>query len=162
MAASLVYATLTLGLLTVSLGFYLYGSWLIITESPVTWTVLRRHLWYISIGFVLTTVPLLGWMLPRLLSQFGGLLTVHGFLGLQAYAFLLFAVSGIVPIVRAKQRHDLYADPEQEVMLGELHENMGTWRLRLRIGVIGYLAFWLLAYFLGTVYYVERYLIWWL
>jgi hypothetical protein len=160
MVSPLAYATLMLGLLTASFGFYLYGSWLIITESPVTWAVLRRHLWYISVGFVLTTVPLLSWMLPRLLSRFGGLLTVHGFLGLQAYAFLLFAVSGIVPIVRAKRRHDLYADPEREVVLEELHENMGTWRLRLRIGVVGYLAFWLLAYLLGTVYYVTRYLAW--
>lgn len=158
--SDLMTATLTAGMLTASLGFYLYGSWLIITASPVTWTILRRHLWYISIGLALTTIPLLSWMLPRLFSRFGGFLTVHGFLGLQAYAFLLFAVCGIVPIVQAKWRHDLYAESSSEVALDDLHENMSAWRLRLRIGVVGYLLFWFLSYILGLAYYINRYLLW--
>jgi hypothetical protein len=153
-------ATLTCVMLTASLGFYLYGSWLIITTNPVTWRILRHHLVVISIGLVLTTAPLLGWMLPRLLARFGGILTGHAFLGFQAYAFLLFAVSGIVPIIRAKRRHELYSSSSSDVLLDELHENIRTWRLRLRVGIVGYLSFWTLSYLLGVVYYLNRYLVW--
>jgi hypothetical protein len=160
MSSEVVWATLTCVMLTASIGFYLYGSWFIVTTTPVTWRVLRRHLLYISIGLVLTTVPLLGWMLPRLLARIGGILTIHAFLGLQAYALLLFAVSGIVPIVRAKRRHELYSSPSMDVPLGELHENIRTFRLRIRLGVIGYLSFWTLSYLLGIVYYLNRYLLW--
>lgn len=154
-----VIASSTLGMITISLGFYIYGSWLIITSDPVTWRVLTRHLRYISIGLALTTAPLLGWMFPRLLSRLGGVLTIHGILGLQAYAFLLFAVSGIVPIIRVKRRHELYSGQGSDVVIDELHEDIRTWRIRLRVGIIGYLTFWVISYFLGVIYYLNRYLL---
>jgi hypothetical protein len=40
-------------------------------------------------------------MMPRLMDQFGGLAVLHAVLGLQAYAMLAFALTGIVRIFQA-------------------------------------------------------------
>jgi hypothetical protein len=34
---------------------------------------------------------------------------------------------------------------------------MGAWRGRLRIGVLGYVLFWILAWFLGIYQYASAY-----
>jgi hypothetical protein len=143
---------------TASLPFYLYGAWIVIDAETVTWTVLLRHLKFIVVGLVLTTVPVVGWMAPRLMDQFGGLAVLHAVLGLQAYAMLAFALTGIVRIFQAKHAANLYRDPDQDVDLNDLHENMGAWRGRLRIGVFGYVLFWLGAYLIGVVRYVQLHL----
>lgn len=142
-------------LVTASLPFYLIGAWIVIDAETVTWSVLTRHLKYIAVGLTLTTVPVVTWMVPRLLDQFEsgtrGVTMVHAFFGLQAYAFLVFALTGIFHIFRAKRAHSLYEDPDQDVDLSELHENMGAWRFRLRVGVFGYLLAWLVAWLLGLI-----------
>lgn len=158
MTDAVVWATLAVLLVTVSFPFYLYGAWIIIENDPVTWAVLIRHLTYIVTGLVLTTGPVLGWMAPRLFERLSGLQAMHAIFGVQAYAFLLFALTGIVRIFQAKRRRDLYGDPDQDVDIDDLHENMGAWRFRLRIGVIGYVLCWLIAYLLGIAQYVLRYL----
>jgi hypothetical protein len=38
-------------------------------------------------------------------------------------------------------------------------ERMDHWRSRLRIGVFGYVIFWLLAYVVGTIRFVLRYVV---
>ena len=97
-------------------------------------------------------------MVPRLMDQFGGLAVLHAVLGLQAYAMLAFALTGIVRIFQAKHAANLYHDPDQDVDLNDLHENMSAWRGRLRIGVFGYVLFWIGAYLIGVVRYWQLHL----
>jgi len=155
MVSEATTATLAGLSVTASLPFYLFGAWIVIDAETVTWRVLLRHLKFIVVGLVLTTVPVAGWMVPRLMDQFGGLAVLHAVLGLQAYAMLAFALTGIVRIFQAKHAANLYRDPDQDVDLNDLHENMSAWRGRLRIGVFGYVLFWLGAYLIGVVRYVQ-------
>lgn len=158
MVADGVVATVVLASVTLSFPCFVYGAWYIIETEPVTWGVLMHHLKFVGAGLALTTVPMLGWMAPRLLDQLGGLSIVHAFLGAQAYALLLFGGTGIVRIFRAKRRHDLYNDYDQDVLLDEIgSENMDHWRSRLRVGVFGYVFFWILAYLVGVTRYLFRY-----
>jgi hypothetical protein len=151
-------ATVVAVAVTLSLPCFLYGAWYIIESDPVTWSVLTHHLKFIATGLTLTTVPVLVWMVPRLFGQLGGLSMVHAFLGFQAYAMLGFGFTGIVRIFRAKREHDLYHDYDEDVLLDEIGlEQMDHWRSRLRIGVFGYVLFWLLAYLVGMVRYALRY-----
>ena len=146
--------------LAVSLSFplFLYGAWIMIDAEAVTWDVLVYHLQFILTGLALTTVPLVFWMAPRLFEQLNGVAALHAFLGLQAYAMLAFAATGIVRIFRAKWRHDLYHDYDEDVLLEEIgDENMRFWRRRLRVGVFGYVFFWVLAYLVGIARYVAKY-----
>lgn len=159
MADDVVWATIAVLLVTVSFPFYLYGAWIIIENDPVTWTVLIRHLEYIVTGLVLTTGPVVLWMAPRLLDRLTGFQAIHAVAGVQAYAFLLFALTGIVRIFQAKRQHNLYGEPDRGIDIDDLHDNMGAWRFRLRIGVIGYVLCWLIAYLLGIAQYVLRYLL---
>jgi hypothetical protein len=155
-----VIATAVLAAVTLSFPCFVYGAYIVIDNDPVTWEVLTRHLTFIGTGLALTTVPMLGWMVPRLFDQFGGAALVHAFLGFQAYAMLAFAGTGIVRIFKAKREHDLYHDYDEEVLLDEIgSENMSHWRRRLRIGVFGYVFFWLLAYAVGVLRYLTRYVI---
>lgn len=156
-ATETLIATITLVAVTASLPFYLYGAWIILRVDIVTWEVLVRHLTVIFIGLGLTSVPVGGWMVPRFPSQIDGLAALHAFLGVQAYALLLFALTGIVHIFRAKYSHNLYHDPDPDIALDELHEKMDAWRFRLRVGVFGYLVFWLLAWFVGVIRFVLLY-----
>lgn len=145
-------ALIDVAVVTASFPFYLYGAWYILQVETVTWRDLVRHLTFIFIGLTLTTAPVVAWMIPRLfpLDPFLGL---HAFLGLQAYAMLVFALTGIVRIFQVKREHDLYHDPDPEIAIDDLHEDMGAWRFRLRVGVAGYLLFWLLAWIVGMVRY---------
>lgn len=142
---------------TASFPFYIYGAWLIIDEETVTWRVLRRHLRYVGFGLLLNTVPVVTWMLPRVFDQLSGAAALHAILGVQAYAMLTFALSGIVHIFRVKWRHDLYHDPDPDVALSDLHEDMPHWRRRLRVGVAGYVVFWVFAWIVGLARFVSRY-----
>lgn len=152
-------ATAVAALVTLSLPLYLYGAWIIINAEVVTWDVLMRHLRFIVPGLLLTGIPFVTWMLPRLPRQFGsGIIAVHAFFGLQAYALLFFALTGIVHIFKAKREHDLYENPDQDVALEDLHENMGAWRFRLRIGVFGYVLCWLIAWLIGLAFVTINYL----
>lgn len=152
-------ATVVALAVTVSFPCFLYGAWIMIDAEPVTWGVLIHHLKFIAAGLALTTVPLVGWMLPRLANQLGGASALHAFLGLQAYAMLVFASTGIFRIFRAKWHHNLYHDYDEDVLLSEIgSERMDHWRSRLRIGVFGYVIFWLLAYIVGIARYALRYL----
>ena len=157
MVADVTIATLTALSVTASLPFFLYGAWIMLDSETVTWDVLTYHLKFIAVGLTLTTVPMVTWMMPRLLDQLGGLSALHAVLGLQAYAMLVFALTGIVRIFQAKREADLYRNPDQDVDLNDLHENMGAWRGRLRIGVFGYVIFWFLAWSIGLYRYVLRY-----
>jgi hypothetical protein len=152
-------ATLAVVLVTASFPFYLYGAKVVLDAETVTWSVLTRHLRYIGVGLALTTGPMLVWMLPRLTANVTGLTAVHAFFGLQAYALLVFALSGIVRIFQVKHRHDLYSDDAAaaDVDISELHENMDDWRRRLRVGVAGYVLLWLVAWLVGVSWYVLRY-----
>ena len=153
-------ATVVFAAVTLSFPCFLYGAYYIIEQDPVTWDVLMHHLKFIITGLALTTIPLLFWMLPRLFEQFTGAALVHAFLGLQAYAMLAFAGTGIVRIFRAKRRHDLYSEYDEDVILDEIgSENFDHWRSRLRIGVFGYVFFWILAYLVGTARYVSIYVL---
>ncbi|MFB6171333.1 MAG: hypothetical protein ABEJ23_02285 [Haloarculaceae archaeon] len=158
-------ATLVLCAVAVSFPFFVYGAWIMLDADAVTWGVLTHHLKFIAVGLTLTTVPLLFWMAPRLFglggysSQFKGFAVLHAFLGAQAYALLAFGFTGIVRIFRAKWRHDLYHDYDEDVLLDEIgDENVRFWRRRIRIGVFGYTLFWLLAFLTGLARYVLRYL----
>lgn len=144
---------------TLSFPFFIYGAWIMLDSETVTWGVLVHHLKYISVGLVLTTVPMVFWMVPRLLEQLSGLSALHAFLGLQAYAMLLVGLTGIVRIFQAKRNADLYKNPDQDIDLNDLHENMSAWRGRLRIGVFGYVFFWLGAYLTGLYRFVVSYLL---
>lgn len=159
MAGPVVAATLALLAVTASLPFYLHGARIILDADIVTWDILIHHLKYVGVGLVLTTVPVVTWMFPRLLDQFGGLAALHAVLGLQAYAMLMFALTGIVRIFQIKWSADLYHEPGQDVALDELHEHMPAWRKQLRIGVFGYVLFWVAAYVLGVSRYVLLYLL---
>jgi hypothetical protein len=152
-------ATLALLAVTASFPFYLYGAWIMIDAETVSWNVLTYHLKFIVVGLTLTTVPVVTWMMPRLLGQLGGLSALHAVLGLQAYAMLVFALTGIVRIFQVKRRANLYRDPDPDEDLDELHENMPDWRRRLRVGVFGYVLFWIAAYGLGLIRYYARYVL---
>ncbi len=153
-------ATVVLAGVTLSFPCFLYGAYIVIDNDPVTWDVLTRHLKFILAGLTLTTVPMLVWMIPRLADQFSGAALVHAFLGLQAYAMLVFAGTGIVRIFKAKREHDLYHDYDEAVLLSEIgSEDFQHWRRRLRIGVFGYVFFWLLAYVVGVLRYLTRYVL---
>lgn len=157
--ADATVATVVALAVTASFPCFLYGAWIMIDAEPVTWGVLTYHLKFIAAGLALTTVPLVGWMLPRLANQLGGASALHAFLGLQAYAMLVFASTGIFRIFRAKWEHNLYHDYDEDVLLSEIgSERMDHWRSRLRIGVFGYVIFWLLAYIVGIARYALRYL----
>ena len=104
MVSEALIATVVLGSVTLSFPCFVYGAWYIIETEPVTWDVLMHHLTFVGTGLVLTTVPMLLWMAPRLMDQFGGFTVVHAFLGAQAYAMLAFGFTGIVRIFRAKRR----------------------------------------------------------
>ena len=132
---------------TASLPFLLYGAWIMIDAETVTWNVLTHHLKYILVGLLLTTVPVVGWMLPRILDQLTGIAVIHAFFGIQAYALLAFALTGIVRIFQAKRNADAYDDPDVDI--DEIHENMGHWRTRLRVGVAGFMLLWLGAWITG-------------
>jgi hypothetical protein len=177
---ALVAAVVAL-VVTASFPFYLYGAWYIIEQEVVTWDVLMHHLKFIVVGLLLTTVPVVTWMAPRFYDQLGGFAALHAFLGLQAYAMLIFALTGIVRIFQVKRQHDLYdrdataerADGEgaqagvvsgedadaQDVDIDDLHENMGAWRSRLRIGVAGYVLFWILAWVAGMIRFFIDYVL---
>ncbi len=133
---------------TASLPFLLYGAWIMIDAETVTWNVLTHHLKYIVVGLLLTTVPVVGWMLPRILDQLSGIAVIHAFFGVQAYALLAFALTGIVRIVQAKRNADAYDDPDVDI--DEIHENMGHWRTRLRVGVAGFMILWVGAWITGV------------
>jgi len=152
-------ATAAALMVTASLPFYLYGAWIMIDAEVVTWDVLIYHLKFIVPGLVLNTIPVVAWMIPRLLDQLQGVLVLHAVLGLQAYALLAFALTGIVRILQVKRDADLYEDPTQDIDLDDLHPNMGAWRGRLRVGVFGYVIFWFLAWLLGLYQFVGRYVI---
>ena len=156
-AAEFAAATAVAAVVSASLPFYLYGAWIVIRADYVTWRVLVRHLSFVATGLVLTTGPVLAWMVPRFLGQLDGFTAVHAFLGVQAYALLTFALTGIVRIFQVKRAHDLYHEPDPDVGLDELHEDMDAWRFRLRVGVFGYLILWLLAWVVGLVRYVIIY-----
>jgi hypothetical protein len=157
--ADATVATIVATLVTASFPCFLYGAWIMIDTEEVTWGVLTYHLKFIITGLALTTIPLLGWMLPRLFQQLGGASALHAFLGLQAYAMLAFGFTGIVRIFRAKRQHNLYHDYDEDVLLSEIgSDRMDHWRSRLRIGVFGYVIFWLLAYIVGIARYALRYL----
>lgn len=147
-------------LLSVTLSFpcFLYGAWIMIDTEQVTWGVLMHHLKFIVTGLTLTTVPLLGWMLPRLIEQLNGFAAIHAFLGLQAYAMLAFGLTGIVRVFRAKWEHDLYHDYDEDVLLDEIgSDRLQFFRRRIRIGVFGYVFFWILAYVVGFARYLMKY-----
>jgi len=154
-------ATIATGvLLSVTLSFpcFLYGAWIMIDTEQVTWGVLMHHLKFIVTGLTLTTVPLLGWMLPRLVEQLNGFAAIHAFLGLQAYAMLAFGLTGIVRVFRAKWEHDLYHDYDEDVLLDEIgSDRLQFFRRRIRIGVFGYVFFWILAYVVGFARYLMKY-----
>jgi hypothetical protein len=153
-----VVATIVLVSVTLSFPCFVYGAYYIIETDPVTWDVLLHHLKFVVTGLVLTTVPMVTWMMPRLPDQLGGVSAVHAYLGLQAYALLAFGGTGIVRIFRAKKEHDLYNDYDEDLLLDEIGgETMDHWRSRLRIGVFGYVIFWMLAYVVGVARYVLRY-----
>jgi hypothetical protein len=158
MASESTYATIAALLVTASLPFYLYGAWIMIDAETVTWNVLVHHLKFIVPGLVLNTIPVVTWMMPRLLQQLNGLSALHAIVGLQAYAMLVFALTGIVRIFQAKHQANLYHDPDPDVDLDDLHENMGAWRGRLRIGVFGYVLFWFGAWLLGLYRYASGYI----
>lgn len=159
-------AALTALAVSAALPLFLYGAWIMIDAEAVTWGVLTHHLKFILTGLTLTTVPMVGWMIPRLFGlwghpgQFGGFSTVHAFLGLTAYAFLVFGFTGIVRIFRAKWEHDLYHDYDEDVLLEEIgSERMSHWRSRLRVGVFGYTFFWILAWLTGLARFGLIYLL---
>lgn len=159
MADQVAFATISLVFVTASMPLYLKGAGIVLNSEYVSWDVLVRHLRYIGAGLVCTTVPVVAWMAPRLLDQLGGLAALHAILGLQAYAMLLFALTGIVRIFQVKREAELYRDPDPDADIGDLHPDMGAWRGRLRIGVFGYLGFWVLAYALGVVRFLGMYVL---
>jgi hypothetical protein len=158
MVSDAAVATVVLVAVAASFPCFVYGAWIVIDAEAVTWDVLVYHLKFILTGLTLTTVPLLGWMVPRLFEQFGGPAAVHAFFGLQAYAFLAFGFTGIVRIFRAKYEHDLYSDYDEDVLLEEIgDENMRFWRRRLRVGVFGYVGWWIVAFLTGAFRYLAIY-----
>jgi len=159
MASETIVAAVMALVVTASFPFYLYGAWYILDQDVVTWDVLIHHLKFITVGLLLTTIPVVGWMAPRFFEQLGGFAALHAFLGLQAYAMLVVALTGIVRIFQVKRQHDLYETEDRDVDIDELHENMGAWRGRLRIGVAGYVLFWMLAWLAGMIRFVLDYVL---
>jgi len=159
MVSESVLATVAALSVSASLPFYLYGAWYAIETEVMTWDRLLYHLKFVVTGLVLTTGPVALWMAPRLVDQMTGLAMIHAFLGLQAYAFLLLGLTGIVRIFQAKRRAELYRNPDPEADIDELHEHMGAWRRRLRIGVFGYTLLWILAYLVGIYRYFVDYVL---
>jgi hypothetical protein len=159
MASETIVAAVMALVVTASFPFYLYGAWYILDQDVVTWDVLMHHLKFITVGLLLTTIPVVGWMAPRFFEQLGGFAALHAFLGLQAYAMLVVALTGIVRIFQVKRQHDLYDTEDRDVDIDELHENMGAWRGRLRIGVAGYVLFWMLAWLAGMIRFVLDYVL---
>jgi hypothetical protein len=159
MASETIVAAVMALVVTASFPFYLYGAWYILDQQVVTWEVLIHHLKFITVGLVLTTSPVVGWMVPRFFDQLGGFAALHAFFGLQAYAMLVVALTGIVRIFQVKHQHDLYETEDRDVDIDELHENMGAWRGRLRIGVAGYVLFWMLAWLAGMIRFVLDYVL---
>lgn len=159
MVSDAIVATVAAVSVTASFPFFVYGGWIMIDAETVTWDVLVYHLKFILTGLTLNTVPVVAWMLPRLLGQLNGLTIVHAVLGLQAYALLLFALTGIARIFQAKRNAELYRRPDQDVAIDDLHENVGAWRGRLRLGVLGYVLLWIGAYVVGLYRYVLRYVL---
>ena len=159
MASETIVAAVMALVVTASFPFYLYGAWYILDQEVVTWEVLIHHLKFITVGLVLTTSPVVGWMVPRFFDQLGGFAALHAFFGLQAYAMLVVALTGIVRIFQVKRQHDLYETADRDVDIDELHENMGAWRGRLRIGVAGYVLFWMLAWLAGMIRFVLDYVL---
>jgi hypothetical protein len=159
MASEIALATVALLLVTASFPFYIYGAAIVVYAETVTWAVLMRHLRYIAAGLILNTVPVVAWMIPRLPGQFGGVSALHAVLGLQAYAMLAFALTGIARIFQVKRRERLYRDPDQDVALDDLHENMSAWRGRLRVGVAGYVLFWIGAWLIGVYRFYTLYVL---
>lgn len=157
MDSETAFATLAALSVSASFPFYLYGAWYAIDTEVMTWDRLLYHLKFVVTGLVLTTGPVVFWMAPRLAKQLTGLTMLHALLGLQAYALLVLALTGIVRIFQAKRRAELYRDPDPTADIDELHEHMGAWRRRLRIGVFGYTIFWILAYLLGIYRYLMEY-----
>lgn len=157
MVGETAIATAALISVTASFPLFVRGAVIVIDAETVTWAVLTRHLRYVGTGLLLTTVPVVGWMAPRLMDQLGGLSALHAVFGLQAYALLVFALTGIVRIFQVKRRADLYRNPDPSTSIDELHENVPDWRRRLRVGVFGYVIFWIVAYVLGVARYVLRY-----
>ncbi|WP_244605320.1 DUF7321 family protein [Halorhabdus rudnickae] len=152
-------ALVVLVAVTLSLPCFLYGAWLMIVSDPITWGVLKRHLVVVTLGLALTTVPLVAWMIPKFWGQTSGVAVVHAFLGVQAYAFFVLAATGIVRILRAKWASAEFrgaTDFELDALDDEEHD-LGHWRGRLRIGVVGYTALWLLAYLTGLLRYALKY-----
>lgn len=159
MAQQVVLATISLVLVTASLPLYLKGAGIVLNSEYVSWAVLTRHLRYIGAGLVCTTIPVVTWMVPRLFDQLGGLAALHAILGLQAYAMLVFALTGIVRVFLVKREANLYRDPDHDADISDLHPDMDAWRGRLRIGVFGYLLFWVLAYVLGVARFLIVYVL---
>jgi hypothetical protein len=157
MVEDVIVASVAFLMVTASFPFYLYGAWIMLDTEVVTWDVLLYHLKFIVTGLILNTVPVVFWMAPRLLDQLGGLAALHAFLGLQAYALLLFALTGIYRILQAKRRLNLYEDPDPDIELDDIHEDMPAWRFRLRVGVFGYVVFWILAYVVGVMRFLVLY-----
>lgn len=159
MVSDQVIATIAAILVTSSFPFYIYGAWLMIdAEAPVTWSRLRFHLVIVLSGLFLNTIPVVFWMIPRLPNQLGGLAVLHAIAGVHAYALLAFALTGIVRIVQVKREHDLYRNPDETVVIDELHEHMPAWRRRLRLGVFGYVILWCVAWVIGMARYAGLYL----
>lgn len=158
MVADAAIATVVVLAVTLSLPCFLYGAWLMLVSDPITWSVLKRHLAVVGLGLALTTVPLLVWMLPKFWSQRSGVTVVHAFLGVQAYAFFALAATGIVRILRAKWASAEFRNAT-DFELDALDEkrDLGHWRARLRIGVVGYTVLWVLAYLTGVLRYVGKY-----
>jgi hypothetical protein len=152
----------TVALLVVSAAFpaFLKGAGVVLNAERVTWDVLVRHLKFIAVGLGLTTLPILAWMLPRFSEQVGArrVLFLHAFLGAQAYAMLLVGLTGIYRVFTTKREAERYRDPDPDTDLNDLHPNMSAWRGRIRIGVFGFLVFWLLAYLAGLYRYWVIYL----
>lgn len=157
MVADATVAAVVALLVTLSFPFFLYGAWVMIDTEVITWGVLVYHLKFIAVGLTLTTVPMLTWMFPRLFQQLGGFAAIHAFFGLQAYALLVFALTGIYPMLREKIRYNLYNDPDPDIALEDIHEDMPIWRRRLRVGVAGFVLLWLVAWVLGIARFVVRY-----
>jgi hypothetical protein len=155
MVDPVVPATATLLLVAAAFPVFLRGAGVVLNAEFVTWDVLTRHLRYIAVGLSLTTLPILVWMLPRFPARLQArrLLFLHAFLGVQAYAMLLFGLTGIYRVFSAKREAELYRDPDPDAGLNDLHPNMGAWRGRIRVGVFGYLFFWILAFLAGAVRY---------
>jgi hypothetical protein len=150
-------ATIVLIIVTASFPCYIYGAWIIIREKTVTWDILMHHLRFIFTGLLLTTVPIFAWMIPQSFSRIDGYIALHTFIGLQAYAFLIVALTGIVRIFNAKRSLNLYQVPDDSILIDSLGEDMSIWRKRLRMGVFGYLIIWIIAWSIGVIRYIQLY-----